>query len=58
MIAALESASGPCFGLSFTRFRDPEEEQETSDLTQGMRASRHVRVCAWLALSVPTRARL
>lgn len=51
MIAALESASGPCFGLSFTRFRDPEEEQETSDLTQGMRASRHLRV--WLSLCQP-----
>lgn len=39
MITALESASRPCFGPSFTKFRDPEEEQETSDLTQGKCAS-------------------
>lgn len=52
MIAALESASGPCFGPSFTKFRDPEEEQETSDLKQVMCAIRDLRV--WLCANPRT----
>lgn len=57
MITALESASRPCFGPSFTKFRDPEEDEETSDLAQGTYASIYVRV-AWLALCTNPRTPL